>query len=201
MSAKKKQNYSGKELVEEDRNTTKNQENAVNSAETSVNTDNVAEDAADEKVTSASVIDWEEKYNQQNDSYLRLMAEFDNYRKRTLREKAELIKSGGEAVLTDLLPVIDDFERALNNIQNAEDRTAVIQGIELIYTKFIAYLLQQGVKVIKTKDRLFDTEFFEAIATIPAPEDTMKGKILDCIQTGYTLHEKVIRHAKVVVGE
>ena len=200
MSTKKRHNYSEKEHFEEEQNTTKNQENAVNSSEAPINTDNVAEDSADEKVASTSV-DWEEKYNQMNDSYLRLMAEFDNYRKRTLREKAELIKSGGEYVLTDLLPVIDDFERALKNIQNAEDITAVIQGVELMYTKFIAYLLQQGVKVIETKDQLFNTEMFEAIATIPAPEDNLKGKILDCVQTGYTLHDKVIRHAKVVVGE
>jgi molecular chaperone GrpE len=200
MSTKKKQNLSEKEPVGDERYATKNQGNAANSSEASGNTDNVAEEPADAKITSTSM-DWEEKYNQMNDSYLRLMAEFDNYRKRTLREKAELIKSGGESVLTELLPVIDDFERALKNIQSAKDITAVIEGVELIYAKFIAYLLQQGVKVIETNDRLFDTELFEAIATIPAPEEGMKGKILDCILTGYTLHDKVIRHAKVVVGE
>ena len=200
MNTKKKKYHSEEGQGEQGHDTTKNQGNAENTSEEAVKADNVAEEPTDEKVMPASM-DWEEKYNQQNDSYLRLMAEFDNYRKRTLREKAELIKSGGEAVLTDLLPVIDDFERALNNAKNAEDITAVIQGLELIYAKFIAYLLQQGIKVIETKDRLFNTELYEAIATIPAPEDTMKGKILDCIQTGYTLHDKVIRHAKVVVGE
>ena len=200
MNTDKRKHDSEEEQFKEADDTTKNQENAEKTSEESVKTDNVAEESADEKVISAS-IDWEEKYHQQNDSYLRLIAEFDNYRKRTLREKAELIKSGGEAVLTDLLPVIDDVERALNNVKNTEDITAVIQGLELIYTKFTSYLLQQGIKVIETNDQLFNTELFEAIATIPAPEDSMKGKILDCIQTGYTLHDKVIRHAKVVVGE
>jgi len=180
--------------------TSKNQTTTENTSEEALKTDNVAEDSVDEKAFSDAV-DWEDKYNQMNDSYLRLMAEFDNYRKRTLREKAELIKSGGEAVLTDMLPVIDDFERALNNVRNTEDITAVIQGLELIYAKFISYLSQQGVRVIETNDQVFNTELYEAIATIPAPEDAMKGKILDCIQTGYTLYDKVIRHAKVVVGE
>ena len=179
---------------------TKNQATAENTSEEAVKTDNMAEEPAEEKVR-AEFIDWEAKYNQQNDVYLRLMAEFDNYRKRTLREKAELIKCGGEAVLTDMLPVIDDFERALNNVKNTEEISAVIQGLELIYTKFVAYLLQQGVKVIETNDQLFNTELYEAVATIPAPEEALKGKILDCIQTGYTLYDKVIRHAKVVVGE
>ena len=196
MGITKKKNSPKEEQAEESKDAPKNQENAENTSAESVKTDNVAEETADEKS-----VDWEEKYNQMNDSYLRLMAEFDNYRKRTLREKAELIKSGGEGVLTDLLPVIDDFERALNNVKNTDDISAVIQGLELIYSKFIAYLSQQGVKVIETKERQFDTELYEAIATIPAPDESMKGMILDCIQTGYTMHDKVIRHAKVVVGE
>ena len=200
MSTKKKKHHSKEEQCEEGCGTTKNQTNTENSSEEAIKADNVAVETTEEKVISESV-DWEEKYNLMNDSYLRLMAEFDNYRKRTLREKAELIKSGGEGVLTDLLPVIDDFERALNNVKNTEDITAVIQGLELIYAKFTAYLLQQGVKAIETKDQLFNTELYEAIATIPAPKEKLKGKIVDCIQTGYTLYDKVIRHAKVVVGE
>ncbi len=196
MGITKKKGDSKAEQAQGSSEPPKNQENAENTSAESVKTDNVAEETADEKS-----VDWEEKYNQMNDSYLRLMAEFDNYRKRTLREKAELIKSGGEGVLTDLLPVIDDFERALNNVKNTDDISAVIQGLELIYSKFIAYLSQQGVKVIETKERQFDTELYEAIATIPAPDESMKGMILDCIQTGYTMHDKVIRHAKVVVGE
>jgi molecular chaperone GrpE len=196
MMNRKKKHITEEGPAKERYEATKNQGDAENSADESLKSDNLAEETTDEIPT-----DWEEKYNQMNDSYLRLMAEFDNYRKRTLREKAELIKSGGEGVLTELLPVIDDFERALNNVKNTDDITAVIQGLELIYAKFVSYLQQQGVKVIETKEKPFDTELYEAIATIPAPKESLKGKILDCIQTGYTMRDKVIRHAKVVVGE
>ncbi|MCC8153043.1 MAG: nucleotide exchange factor GrpE, partial [Tannerellaceae bacterium] len=112
-----------------------------------------------------------------------------------------LIKTGGESALSNLLPVVDDFERALQNIRTAEDIEAVKEGVELIYNKFISYLSQQGVKPIEAVGKPFDTEQFEAIATIPAPEADLKGKVLDCVQTGYILYDKVIRHAKVVVGE
>ncbi len=143
----------------------------------------------------------QKKYNDLNDSHLRLMAEFDNYRKRTLREKADLIKTGGESTLTNLLPIIDDFERAMENVRKAEDVDAVREGVELIYNKFIAYLGQQGVKPIETINKPFDMETSEAVAIIPAPEKDLKGKVLDCVQTGYIMNDKVIRHAKVVVGE
>jgi molecular chaperone GrpE len=143
----------------------------------------------------------EEKYTQLNDAHLRLMAEFDNFRKRTLREKADLIKSGGATVLTNLLPIVDDFERALSTLNATENITSVVEGIKLIYDKFTCYLSQQGVKTIDAIGKPFDTELFEAIATIPAPEEGMKGKVIDCVQTGYTLYDKVLRHAKVVVGE
>ena len=146
-------------------------------------------------------ISYKEKYEALNDTYLRLIAEFDNFRKRTIREKADLIKSGGATVLTNLLPVVDDFERALNTIQNTEDITAATEGVKLIYDKFISYLAQQGVKIIETVGQPFDTEYFEAIATIPASEKNMKGKVIDCVLTGYTLYDKVLRHSKVVVGE
>ncbi|MDR2810974.1 MAG: nucleotide exchange factor GrpE [Tannerellaceae bacterium] len=141
------------------------------------------------------------KYDELNDSHLRLMAEFDNYRKRTLREKAELIKSGGETVLISLLPVIDDLERAMHTLRTAENIDALKEGVELIYSKFIIYLGQQGVKSIQAIGEPFDTEKFEAIAIIPAPNEDQKGKVIDSVQTGYTLYDKVIRHAKVVVGE
>ena len=137
----------------------------------------------------------------QKDKYLRLSAEFDNYRKRTLKEKAELILNGGEKSLTSILPVVDDFERALKNMEQATDVAAIREGVELIYNKFITVLGQNGVKAIDTKEKPLDTDFHEAIAVIPAPSEELKGKILDCVQTGYTLNEKVIRHAKVVVGE
>lgn len=138
---------------------------------------------------------------EQKDKYLRLSAEFDNYRKRTLKEKAELILNGGEKSISSILPIIDDLERALSIMEKATDVTAVKEGIELIYNKFISILGHNGVKVIETKDQLLDTDFHEAIAVVPAPTEEQKGKILDCVQTGYMLNEKVIRHAKVVVGE
>lgn len=137
----------------------------------------------------------------QKDKYLRLSAEFDNYRKRTMKEKAELILNGGEKCINSILPVVDDFERALKNMETATDVAAVKEGIELIYNKFLNVLGQNGVKVIETKEQPLDTDYHEAVAVIPAPDETQKGKILDCVQTGYTLNDKVIRHAKVVVGE
>lgn len=137
----------------------------------------------------------------QKDKYLRLSAEFDNYRKRTMREKAELILNGGAKSITSILPVIDDLERAVSTMQTATDVEAVKEGVELIYSKFLSILGQNGVKAIETKNQPLDTDYHEAIAVIPAPSEEQKGKILDCVQTGYTLNDKVLRHAKVVVGE
>ena len=142
-----------------------------------------------------------EQIEEQKDKYLRLSAEFDNYRKRTMKEKAELILNGGEKSLSSILPVVDDFERAIKTMETATDVNAVKEGVELIYNKFMAVLAQNGVKVIETKDQPLDTDYHEAIAVIPAPSEAQKGKILDCVQTGYTLNDKVLRHAKVVVGE
>lgn len=142
-----------------------------------------------------------EEIENQKDKFLRLSAEFDNYRKRTMKEKAELILNGGEKSISSILPVVDDFERALKNMETATDVAAVKEGVELIYNKFMSVLGQNGVKVIETKELPLDTDFHEAIAVIPAPAEELKGKILDCVQTGYTLNDKVIRHAKVVVGE
>ena len=142
-----------------------------------------------------------EQIEEQKDKYLRLSAEFDNYRKRTMKEKAELILNGGEKSITSILPIVDDFERALKNMETATDVAAVKEGVELIYNKFMSVLGQNGVKVIETKEQPLDTDYHEAIAVIPAPNEALKGKILDCVQTGYILNDKVIRHAKVVVGE
>ena len=143
----------------------------------------------------------QEEIEEQKDKYLRLSAEFDNYRKRTMKEKAELILNGGEKSLSSILPVVDDFERAIKTMETATDVNAVKEGVELIYNKFMAVLAQNGVKVIETKDQPLDTDYHEAIAVSPAPSEAQKGKILDCVQTGYTLNDKVLRHAKVVVGE
>ena len=143
----------------------------------------------------------QEELANMKDKYLRLSAEFDNYRKRTMKEKAELILNGGEKSISSILPIVDDFERALKNMETAEDVAAVREGVELIYNKFMTVLGQNGVKVIETKEQPLNTDFHEAIAVIPAPAEELKGKILDCVQAGYTLNDKVIRHAKVVVGE
>ena len=143
----------------------------------------------------------QETIEEQKDKYLRLSAEFDNYRKRTMKEKAELILNGGEKSLSSILPVVDDFERAIKTMETATDVQAVKEGVELIYNKFMATLAQNGVKVIETKDQPLNTDYHEAIAVIPAPSEAQKGKILDCVQKGYTLNDKVLRHAKVVVGE
>lgn len=143
----------------------------------------------------------EDKYNKLNDAHLRLMAEFDNYRKRTMREKADLLKSAGESVLVSVLPLVDDFERGLQVTADSSDVSAVREGMELIYDKFIAFLKQHGVSEIEAAEKDFDTEFHEAITTIPAPTEELKGKVIDCTKKGYLLNDKVIRFAQVVVGE
>ncbi len=142
-----------------------------------------------------------EKIATLEDKYLRQAAEFDNYRKRTIKEKAELIKNGGERAIESILPVLDDFERAIDNMSKDEKAAEMLTGVELIYNKFIGILKQNGLQKIETEGQEFNTDYHEAIALVPTPDESLKGKVLDCIQTGYTLNEKVIRHAKVAVGE
>ena len=135
------------------------------------------------------------------DRLLRQMAEFDNYRKRTMKEKAEIILNGSAGVVTDILPVIDDLERAIANSAKSEDFNALKEGIELIYNKLMHILEQKGLQKISPRNEPFDTDFHEAIATIPAPDEESKGMVLDCAIDGYKLNDKVLRHAKVAVGE
>ena len=135
------------------------------------------------------------------DTHLRLVAEYDNYRKRTLKEKSELIRSGGEKVLGDLLPVVDDLDIALQNLDKATDLEALKEGMHLIHSKFLDYLQRQGVRPIETTGQDFNEEYHEAIATFPATEEAQKGKVIDCVKKGYTLNDKVLRHASVVVGQ
>lgn len=135
------------------------------------------------------------------DKYLRLMAEFDNYRRRTLRERTELILNGSEKAVQAMLPVVDDMERAIQNATKSDDITALKEGMDLIYQKLNKTLESLGVKQIDTKDADFDTDYHEAVAMVPGMGDDKKGKVLDCVQTGYTLNDKVIRHAKVAVGQ
>lgn len=166
-----------------------------------------AEQAAEETQAAAPEqaetpkVDYEAKYNELNDTHLRLMAEFDNYRKRMMRERADLIKNASERVVVDLLPIVDDFERSLKSMETAADVAAVSEGVNLIYQKILTLLKQQGVSVIETENQPFNEEMHEAVTTIPAPSEELKGKIVDCVQKGYQMNEKVIRFPKVVVGK
>lgn len=133
------------------------------------------------------------------DRYLRTAAEFDNYKKRTLREKADLILNGGVKTVTAILPILDDFERAIAD--KSEDPKVIKEGMQMIFNKFVKTLESLGVKEIDTKDQDFNTDYHEAVAMVPGMGDDKKGKVIDCVQTGYTMNDKVIRHAKVAVGQ
>ena len=179
--------------VKEDENTQGgNDENAGNDGN-----DGEAEGKSEEDPLAAA----QKEIEQLKDKYLRYVAEFDNYRKRTLKEKAELILNGSEKAVQAILPVIDDMERALANAEKTENAAVLKEGMELIYQKINKILEGLGVKKIDTKDAEFDTNFHEAVAMVPGMGDDKKGKVLDCVQTGYTLNDKVIRHAKVAVGQ
>lgn len=141
------------------------------------------------------------KLSEINDKYMRLSAEFDNYRKRTLKEKMDLIKTAGGQVLADMLPIIDDFDRGLQTMENAEDVKAVKEGVDLIYNKFNEFTKSKGIEEIDALNQEFDTDLHEALTKIPAPSEDLKGKVVDVIQKGYKIGDKVIRFAKVVIGE
>ena len=147
------------------------------------------------------VADLQEQLDKEKKEYLFLMAEFDNFRKRTLREKSDIIKNAGENVLKGLLPIMDDFERGIKAAENSPEADSVKEGVNLIYNKFKKYLNQNGVKEIDPSDDTFDTEKHEAISAVPVPDEDKKGKILDTVEKGYTINDKVLRHAKVVVGQ
>lgn len=154
-----------------------------------------------EDVAQRKIEELEASLEKEKKEYLFLMAEFDNFRKRTIKEKSELIKNAAEAVLKGLLPIVDDFERGLNATENVEDPAAVREGMELIYQKLVKYLEKNGVKAIDPEDREFDTNRHEAISAVPVQDEAQKGKILDTVEKGYMLNDKVLRHAKVVVGQ
>jgi molecular chaperone GrpE len=155
----------------------------------------------DKALLESRITELEAANKEMNDKYLRLSAEFDNYRKRTLRERMELIKTAGESVMMSILPVVDDFERAMQSIEQGMDFEATKEGILLIYNKFKEFNKQNGIAEIISTGEVFDTDLHEALTKIPAPSEDMKGKIVDVIQKGYYLNDKVIRFAKVVVGE
>lgn len=142
-----------------------------------------------------------EALEKEKKDYLFLRADFDNYRKRTLKDREDLVRNAGEKVLKGLLPIIDDFERGLAATKDADDATAVREGMELIYNKLVKYLADNGVKAMESTGADFDPDFHEAIATIPAPSEELKGKVVDTTTRGYMINDKVLRHAKVAVGE
>jgi molecular chaperone GrpE len=179
-------------------NNTEEVENQAEQQESAV----IEEPVVNEQVQQESELEnLQAKLAEAQDKYLRLSAEFDNYRRRTLKEKADLMKTAGEDVLINVIPVLDDFERAMQSLDTAKDPEAIKEGITLIYTKFKDFLQSRGVKEIPAAQEKFDTEYHEAITKIPAPNKKLKGKVVDVIQKGYFLHEKVVRYAKVVVGE
>lgn len=167
----------------------------------------VPEEAVQEEVKEAcedaekKVAELQEQLEKEKKEYLFLMAEFDNFRKRTLKEKSDIIKNAGENVLKGLLPIMDDFERGIKAAENSPEADSVKEGVKLIYNKLQKYLNQNGVKEMDPSDDTFDTEKHEAISVVPVPEEEKKGKILDTVEKGYTINDKVLRHAKVVVGQ
>jgi len=170
--------------------------------EAAANTENEsAAEKEDELTDTEKLANAEKELEELKDKYLRSVAEFDNYRKRTLKEKTELILNGGEKVLTALLPIMDDLERAADNIAKSNDVETLKEGVSLILDKFSKTLATQGLQKIDTAGKEFDTDFHEAIALVPAQEEAQKNHVIDCVQAGYMLNDKVIRHAKVVVGK
>lgn len=176
------------------------EDNSQETIKEKVEANEVETDATNEQATD-EINELKEQLASLQDKYLRQIAEFDNYRKRILKEKSELILNGGEKVISSLLPVLDDFERALINIKKGGDETTLLQGTELIYQKLLTTLESQGLSKIKTEKEDFNTDFHEAVAMVPVDDESMKGKVVDCVQTGYTLNNKVIRHSKVAVGQ
>lgn len=170
-----------------------------NAEDTSANTDNSAEEKTTELTVEEQLEAAKKEVEQYKDKYLRAVAEFDNYRKRTLKEKAELLLNGSEKAVCAFLPILDDFERAIAD--KTEDANAIKEGVQIIFNKFNKTLESLGVKKIETEGKDFDVDFHEAVAMVPGMGDDKKGKVIDCVQTGYQLNDKVIRHAKVAVGQ
>lgn len=194
MSKKEQEQVKEEELQQEETQT-----EAQNAEVESQNAEE--EQSAKEETPEDKIAALQAELEKSQKEYLFLMAEFDNYRKRTVKEKAELIKNGGEKAMLGLLPVIDDFERAIDAIDKSSDVDSLKEGVDLIYNKFMKYLESQQVKPMESTGTDFDADIYEAVTTFPAPDESMKGKVIDTVQKGYTINEKVLRHAKVVVGQ
>lgn len=204
MEKNKKNSYSGHDAA----NAAAESDNLNNAEETRIEDVAPDEETVAEAEETVEVDSLEKKVSELEDQlakekkeYLFLMAEFDNFRKRTLKEKSEIIRNAGENVLKGLLPVMDDFERGIKAAESSEDSTAMKEGMSLIYNKLKKYLAQNGVKEFDPSDDTFDADKHEAISVVPVPDESKKGKILDTVEKGYMINDKVLRHAKVVVGQ
>ncbi|MDD6737987.1 MAG: nucleotide exchange factor GrpE [Prevotella sp.] len=195
-----KETNNTKETTEQNNAPQEEQQKTVDNTPQEENNDGQEKQTEEPQEEKDPLLVAQEQIEELKDKYLRAAAEFDNYRKRTLKEKAELILNGGEKTITAILPILDDMERAIENGKKTDDPQVIRDGMELILTKFIKTLEGQGVKKIDTTEAVFDTDLHEAIAMVPGMGDEKKGKVLDCIQAGYMLNDKVIRHAKVAVG-
>ena len=182
-----------------DENVDKNVVSEENTENASAKADNSADELTAEPTIEEQLEAAKKEVEQYKDKYLRAVAEFDNYRKRTLKEKAELLLNGSEKTVCAFLPILDDFERAIAD--KTEDVNAIKEGMQIIFNKFNKTLESLGVKKIETEGKDFDVDFHEAVAMVPGMGDDKKGKVIDCVQTGYQLNDKVIRHAKVAVGQ
>ena len=183
------------ETINEDNEVVEN----INDNEPVESTEEATEEIAEEPIDELEQVKLQ--LEESKKEYMFLMAEFDNFRKRTIKEKADIIRNATERAMKDLLPVVDDFERGLAAMAETTDAEAVKEGMELIYNKFIKYLDQNGVKAIDSTGADFDTELHEAIAMIPATDESQKGKVIDTVMKGYTINDKVIRHSKVAVAQ
>ena len=195
-----KETNNTKETMEQNNAPQEEQQKTVDNTPQEENNDGQEKQTEEPQEEKDPLLVAQEQIEELKDKYLRAAAEFDNYRKRTLKEKAELILNGGEKTITAILPILDDMERAIENGKKTDDPQVIRDGMELILTKFIKTLEGQEVKKIDTTEAVFDTDLHEAIAMVPGMGDEKKGKVLDCIQAGYMLNDKVIRHAKVAVG-
>ena len=197
-------------ISQENENTELNKEQVVTNEHEATTEDNSTETSNNQTVEGISdvteelqnkLIEAKNQIDNIQDKYLRLCAEFENYRKRTMKEKTEIIKTAAEKTIIAILPILDDMERAIANMQKSDDAKALLEGVELINSKFLKILSNEGLHKIKTENSDFNTDFHEAIAMLPASNEEQKGKIVDCVQTGYQLNDKVIRHAKVAVAQ
>ena len=200
MSKKKQENNNDAQV--EEPVVDEQQQNVAQEEQPQEQSEEQPEEETEKEPTSEEIIEGlKAEIEEEKKKYLFLMADFDNYRKRTLQEKQDLIKNGGEKVLEGILPVVDDIERAIDAIAQGGDLDSLKEGVDLIHNKLMAYLKSNHVEPIESTGALFDTDVHEAVTTFPAPSEDQKGKVIDTVQKGYMLNDKVLRHAKVVVGQ